>query len=163
MWGKYQNAVLWAYPHHMEELQEYHDHIISHFNCYPEATLTIEFDQAAHKFFHGNTHLSFADIHKLNPLFLEIFLSRGARSDSNRGNVSGEQGSSTGRGRQDSQRLYSRQRQKCNRSPNNFPICHEFNKAEGCCQAECQFIHKCSSCFSSSHTEVQCPKMKERK
>jgi len=44
MWGKYQNAVLWAYPHYAEELQEYHDHIISHFNCYPKATLTIEFD-----------------------------------------------------------------------------------------------------------------------
>ncbi len=44
VWTKYSTAVLWAYPHRQEELNEYGQYILGQFLAGVDIALNIEFD-----------------------------------------------------------------------------------------------------------------------
>ncbi len=108
----------------------------------------VEYDQAAQKFFHGHQELSFADTSQLANLANQIFMPRKPRGAA-WGGDSNLASTSQGGGRRKNKR-------KRGGSTSEFPICREFNKATGCKRLDCCFVHKCSNCLSSSHSESRC-------
>ena len=75
-WTKYSEAVLFVYLHQKDKLYKYGQHILGQFQFLSnlDTLLNIEYDLAAHKFFHGHQDLSFADLNELSTLSFEIFL-----------------------------------------------------------------------------------------
>ena len=64
-WMKYREAVCWAFPHRKDELETYEEHITGRFDPDLNPIPTIEYDQAARKYFHAHQHFSFAQTNHL--------------------------------------------------------------------------------------------------
>ena len=153
-WSKYKKAVIWAFPHRTDKLITYEEHIIRQFNSDFDPLLCIGYDQATRKFFHSN-QLSFSQTTLLNNISQQIFLPHSAGGGIGRAETRSSESAnpSTSRGG------------KWKRGGNNsdFPICREFNKLSGCKRSDCRYNHKCSNCYSSSHSDPQCPRKGKEK
>jgi hypothetical protein len=127
-WDLYAEAVVWAYPHRNAELQTYRRHIVRRFNA-TGAVLTIEYDQAARKFFHTNPQFSFNNIGELQDVLHDVYLRGNAdsRQTSKSGGV-GEGGTAANRA-SDGGKSGSKKRK---RAPGDYPVCREFNRTDGC-------------------------------
>ncbi|KAF8339625.1 uncharacterized protein EI90DRAFT_2260516 [Cantharellus anzutake] len=148
-WVLYAEAVVWAFPHRNAELQIYRRHIVRRFNA-TGAALTLKYDQAARKFLHTSPHLSFANTGELQEVLHDVYL---------RGNTDARSNFSGGSGERSSSAIAGKKRK---RGMGDYPICREFNRTDGCRRAECRYLHKCSTCGTSTHGEAKCSKTKEK-
>ena len=153
-WSKYKKAVIWAFPHRTDELTTYEEHIIGLFNSDFDPLYCIGYDQAAWKFFHENQH-SFSQINLLYNISQQTFLPHSGGGGLGRSETRTSEGSgaTTSRGG----------KRKRTGNDSDLPICREFNKSSGCKRSDCRYNHKCSNCYSSSHSDFQCPKKGKEK
>lgn len=132
----YRKAVLFAYPHRGQELDNYFEYISRQFAVVHPSQIArvINFDRAVRSFVARSNHLTFDDAPNLQSLYTQYFSAAG---------ISASQYSS-------GSKLVGQRRNQ------DVRCCHRFNE-DRCHSTTCIYPHICIFCSSKAHSGTHCP------
>lgn len=134
-WSRYEDAVVYVYPHRARELREYSSYINDLFVGIRDdrAGQVILFDRAARSNVSRGNQKLLTDFYRFQHLQVMYLQSSGAAFESRS----------------------SRPESKRSRGRSN-DICHRFNEGR-CPNRDCNYRHVCRGCGSGSHAQTDCP------
>src|SRR5260370_27957550 len=138
---KYKCAVLWVYPHHQTELDEYTYHLQSKFTSSDQHAQVINYNykSAARKFIHEWDDLTLANTNKFSDIAHSHLSMEGATHVAFN-KTSGKSKASSGN------------------KPHGTQICGDFNSKKGGSCELCRFRHTCQGC-KGDYPHHQCPQI----
>lgn len=135
-WARYEKAVVYAYPHRLDELREYSEYISGLFTSveHGQDWKVINFDKAVRQDVGKSNALSLTDFGRFNTHFSKFLVGSG----------SGTKGSSPAEG---SSRAHK---------SSSSEICRKYNEGR-CSSKQCRYRHACTKCGERDHASTACP------
>lgn len=135
-WAKYEKAVYFTYPHRLDELREYYEHVTGLFTSVDvsQEWRVINYDKAIRQEAGKSNAYLLTDFGRFNKYFSRFLVGSGGRTQN-----TASQAESSGRTQKSA----------------STEICRKYNDGR-CSSKQCRYRHVCSKCGGKDHAVTAC-------